>query len=125
MLFRSNDPMNRRLDSSTDTPSSHRMIEVVNDPRVSGFLRFLNVLTGGITLAAVLALGSTAASWQANIQRLTFLVEQLSTEVKANKENDNNQDERLRELEVRQKVAETLGSTYGWRISRIERLLGK
>ena len=101
------------------------MIEVVNDPRVSGFLRFLNVLTGGITLAAVLALGSTAASWQANIQRLTFLVEQLSTEVKANKENDNNQDERLRELEVRQKVAETLGSTYGWRISRIERLLGK
>lgn len=82
------------------------------------------MLTGGITLAAVLALGSTAASWQGSLQRLTWLVEQLNSRVSVNEKENENQDRLIREMKIDVEVHKKLSESFSWRLGRLERRNG-
>ena len=97
---------------------------MMNDPRVTSFLRFLNTVMTGVTCAAVLGLGAAGATWQANNQRMGWLLEQLSQEVKENTQTNNKQEERITEIRVQQRVAEEINRNHTWRINRLEQRSG-
>jgi type VI protein secretion system component VasK len=109
----------RQPPEAPDEPTSKAM-EMMNDPRVSAFLRFFNAVLTGVTLAAVLGLAGAATSWQANNQRMGWLLEQLSQEVKQNTLDNNKQQEQINDLRIEQGVMKQTNNTQGWRINRLE-----
>jgi hypothetical protein len=99
-------------------------MEIINDPRVTSFLRFLNTVMTGVTCAAVLGLGAAGATWQANNQRMGWLLEQLTQEVKQNTADNNKQQEQINDLRIEQGIMKQMNGTHGWRINRLEQSSG-
>jgi hypothetical protein len=91
---------------------------------VTSFLRFFNAVLTGVTLAAVLGLAGAATSWQANNQRMGWLLEQLSQEVKENNQTNKTQEDKITEIRVQQRVAEEINRNHNWRINRLEQRSG-
>jgi hypothetical protein len=114
------DPADRPEEAS----NSSRTLEVINEPVVAAFLRLLNPVLTGVTLAAVLGLAGTVASWQGNMQRLTFVVEQLSKDVQVNTNDNKEQATQIIDMRVQQKVMEQNINNLTWRVGRNERRLG-
>jgi hypothetical protein len=111
-------------DRPEEAANSSRTLEVINEPVVAAFLRLLNPVLTGVTLAAVLGLAGTIASWQGNMQRLTFVVEQLSKDVQQNTNDNKEQTRQIIDMRVQQQVMGQNINTLTWRVGRIERRLG-
>lgn len=99
-------------------------MEMMADPRVSAFLRFFNAIATAVTLAAVLGIGATAASWQSEIQRMGWLLDRLTKEVEASSQTNEEQEKRINDIIIEQKVSEQRNKDHGWRINRLEQRTG-
>lgn len=104
--------------------TSSKALEMMADPRVSAFLRFFNAIATAVTLAAVLGIGATAASWQSEIQRMGWLLDQLTKDVKLGEETNKEQEKRIRDIIIELKVSEQKNKDHGWRINRLENRSG-
>lgn len=111
-------------DQPDEAANSSRTLQVMNDPRVSAFMRFFNGLIGALTLMAVAGLAGTLASWQGSIQRLTFVVERLSKDVETNTNDIDKTNEHINNIRVDLKVIQQNINTLTWRVGRNERRVG-
>jgi hypothetical protein len=108
-------------DRPEEAANSSRTLQVMNDPRVSAFMRFFNGLMGTLTLMAVGGLAATLASWQGSIQRLTFVVERLSKDVETNTNDIDKTKDHINNIRVEQEVIKQNINNLTWRTGRMER----
>ena len=100
-------------------------IRIMNDPRVTSFLRFMGVLLGGLTLWSVSNLASTASNWSVTMQRLTYVVEDLSKRTVENEKDVESLERTLRDIQVQVEVDKQQQSAMAWQLNSLLRQAGR
>ncbi len=102
-----------------EDPRESRTMRIMNDPRVSGFLRFLNPIMGALTLASVLGLFSVITSWGTTLQRLTYVVEELKKDTDSNAKDIDGVKTQVDNLRVDMEVIKLQQRTQSWQLNRL------
>jgi tRNA splicing ligase len=102
-----------------------RTMQMMQDPRVTGFLRFLQTVMQAITLASVLGLASAALNWNTNMQRITYILEAHGNRIKEGENDINNLQRDQNQLKVDARVMEQNIRTLTWQFNNLMRQVGK
>jgi|688.fasta_scaffold07757_17 hypothetical protein len=104
-----------------EDPGESRTMRVMNDPRVSGFLRFLNPVLAALTLASVLTIGSLISDASTTIQKLTWVVEDLAKRTDTNEKDINTIEGRLNDVTIDVRVLQQNQRQQSWEVNRLSR----
>lgn len=104
-----------------DTEEQPNAIKIINDPRVSGFLRLFQSVITTLTAAAILGVFALLNGLSDNQQKILWSLERLEKRVDDTEELNKTQQIKLDDVIVNQKVQDQKVNSMGWRLNRLER----
>lgn len=97
------------------------VINTLNDPRVTAFLRASVVVGQSLLIAMVLSLAGSMASWNATLQELKWKLNEIAPRVAKNEQDTNKLADRINAIELNVKFNEQRTKEIAWSLKELQR----
>ena len=104
-----------------DTEEQPNAIKMINDPRVSGFLRLFQSVITTLTATAILAAIGMLNGLSSNQQKIMWTLERLEKRVDDTERLNQVQQDKLDDVIINQRVNDQKLTSVIWRVNRLER----